>query len=182
MKETLNLDFERPNDEEYVMRIESELEKLKAEKDLGWVENDTNSKNIHDKEILNQEIARLNEKLKKSNVKLDDFKKKESDWTQRENKYQTTCKNFKKTISELKKDADNTKKNTSDAKSFEKLFTDHNNLKKSHQEEVQLLYSLVGDLNLENQMLKETRSRNKNFTVDYLESTMKMFDFDEIKV
>lgn len=164
------------------MYLESEVEKLKAEKALGWLESDTNSKNILDKEILNQEIARLNEKLKKANARVEEMKKKEDDWNQREGKYQTTCKNFKKTIAELKKDADNTKKNTSDAKSFEKLFTDHNQLKKSHQEEVQLLYSLLGDLNLENQMLKETRSKNKNFSVDYLESTMHMFEIDDIKV
>lgn len=161
------------------MQLESELEKLKAEKELGWVDNDTNTKMNIDKEMLNQEIARLNEKVKRTNNKLEELKKKEAEWTEKENKYQTTCKNFKKTITEMKKEQDNSKNVTKATKSFENMFSDHAKLKSTYEETIRLLYSLIHELTLENQILREDRSRNRNFNVDAIEASMKLFDFDE---
>lgn len=178
--ETLILDFKKPDDEEYIMQLESELEKLKAEKELGWVDGETSTKNNLEKEILNQEIARLNEKVKKQNIKVEDFKKKEAEWNEREAKYQATCKNFKKTISDMKKDADNAKKTVTDTKSFEKLFSEHSGLKKSQQEEIAVLYALCQELQMENVLLREDRSKARSISVNLLESSMKMFEFEDI--
>ncbi len=173
---TLDLDFKKPEEEEYIMQLESEIEKLRAEKELGWVDSEANNKSLIDKEVLNQEIARLNEKIKRVTNQLEDYKKKEEDWNQRESKYQTTCKNFKKTIAELKKELDAIKGNQAANKNFEALFADSQKLKKEYEEEVKILYSLISDLDLENQALREDRGRKRNFMVDFLDSGMKLFE------
>lgn len=164
------------------MQLESDLEKLRAEKELGWVESDTNSKMNQEKEMMNQEITRLLEKLKRTAHKLEDLQKKEAEWNDRENKYQVTCKNFKKTIAEQKKEIDSVKNVTKTAKSFESMFSEHTKLKKTYEDTVKLLYSMVDDLTLENQILREDRSKNRNFSIDTIEASMKMFDFDDAAV
>lgn len=162
------------------MQLESELEKLKVEKDLGWVESDTNNKNYQEKEILNQEIQRLADKLKKTNHKLEELHKKEIEWNERENKYQVTCKNFKKTIAEQKKELDNAKSAPAKStKSFETMFADHTKLKKTYEETIKLLYSIVEELTLENQVFRQERSKNRNFAIDTIEASMKLFEIDE---
>lgn len=172
----LDLEFKKPEEEEYIMQLESEIEKLRAEKDLGWIDNDANAKGAIDKEVLNQEIARLNEKIKRVTNQLEEYKKKEEEWNSKENKYQTTCKNFKKTIAELKKELDAVKSNQAANKNFEALFADSQKLKKEYEEEVKILYSLVSDYEMENQALREDRGRKRNFVVDFLDSGMKLFE------
>ena len=178
----MDLDFMRPNDEEYIMQLESELEKLKVEKELGWVDNDTSTKNTLDREMLNQEIARLGEKVKRQNHKMEEYKKKETDWNDRESKYQTTCKNFKKTIAEQKKELDLAKSSTKVSKSFETMFADHTKLKKTYEETINLFHGMVTELTLENRILREEQLKKKNFNVDFIESTMAMFGYDETSI
>lgn len=172
----MDLDFKKPDEEDYIMQLESELEKLKSEKELAWVDHDASNKSQIDKEVLNQEIARLNEKVKRLSNQLEEFKKKEVQWNSDEERYKTVCKNFKKTIAELKKELDNIKSSQATNKTFEALFADHNKLKKENEEEVKTLFSLITDMTLENQFLKEDRGGKRNYMVDFLDSGMKLFD------
>lgn len=149
---------------------------MKAEKSLGWIESNTTQFSSEEKEMLNQENQRLADKLKRFSVKMEEMKKRETDWNERESKYQATCKNFKKTIAELKKEVDSSKNSAKNSKSFETMFADHNKLKKTHEDTIKLLYSMVDDLTIENTVLREDRSRNRNFAVDTIESTMRLFD------
>lgn len=165
------------------MQLESELEKLKAEKNLGWVESDTNNKNYQEKEILNQEIQRMADKLKKTTNKMEEMHKKEIEWNERENKYQVTCKNFKKTIADQKKELDNVKSAPKSSKTFETMFSDHNKLKKTYDDNEKVLYTMVEELTLENMVLRDDRSSNRNFAVDNIEGVMKYFgDIDGIGI
>lgn len=170
------LNFDKPEDENYLQSIEDELNKLRAEKALGWPGQTNLNKDDDQKELLNQEINRLNQKLKGAYKELEEYKKKEAEWNQKEAKYKTTCVNFKKTIGELKKELDNALANKEAAKNFEKLFGESQKVRKEFEEEVKVLYSIVGELTEENQILREDRGARRNKMVDYLEYNMKLFE------
>lgn len=169
------MDFDKPEEDDDIAQLKDELEKLRYEKELGWVDTNQN-KNSAEKEILNQEIARLNEKNKRLTHQIEDFKKKEADWNSKDDKYQTICKNFKKTIAELKKEIDSLKSREATNKSFEALFSEQNKLKKEYEEQIKVLYSIINDLVEENQSLRDDRGKKRNYLVDFLDGGMKMFE------
>lgn len=162
-------------EEDRVLELEKEIQRLKAEKSVGWVDPEFMNKTSMEKEILNQEIARLGEKSKRLNNQVEDFKKKQTDWEVREGKYNIACKNFKKTITELKKELDSVKAIKETAKTFETFFTESSKLKKDFEEEKKVLYEMVNDLTLENQKLREDRLNMKNNRVTATLATMELF-------
>ena len=170
------LNFDKPEDEGYILQLESENAKLKAEKELGWTDQDNQGKNEAQVDLLNKEINRLNQKLKTAMKDIEDFKTKEADWTAKEAKYKAICNTFKGTIADLKKKIESNATNKEREKDFEKLFGEAKQVRKEYEEEVKVLYSLINDLNTENIILREDRGARRNKMVDYLESSIKLFE------
>ena len=72
--ENLDSYFKNPEEEDRLSQLESELQKLKAEKELGWMDQESQMKLNLEKELLTQELTQLKEKIKRLTKELDSFR------------------------------------------------------------------------------------------------------------
>ena len=179
--ENLDVEFKKSDEDERIMQLELEVEKLKAEKELGWIDMEAQSKNNLDKELLTQEATRLIEKVKRLNKEIEDFKRKEEEWNVKDGKYNTACKNFKKTITELKKELDSMKSAKESTKTLESFYSNNQEHKKQSKEEQEILYSIMSELIIKNKNLTQEKLRSKNRNVELLESSSSMFEKFTVK-
>lgn len=157
------------------MKLEAELEKLKAEKELSWVDSGKQSKLELEKDVLSQEVARLNEKVRRLTFQVEDSKKKEEEWNSKDSKYQATFKNLKKTIADLKKDADMAASSKQKVKSVEEMYTESSKLRKEYEEDIKLLYTMLQEQVAANLLLKDDRKTKRYLNVESITSSLSIF-------
>ena len=173
-----NLDsyFKKPEEEDRLSQLESEVQKLKAEKDLGWMDQESQMKLNLEKELLTQELTQVKEKIKRLAKELDSFRKKEEEWVLKEGKLNSTCKLLKKTNTEINKELTNIKAAKDSSKTLEALFSSPKEAKKQHQDEINVLYSLLVETQLKYNGLLQEKLTSKNSKLAFLETSTSMFE------
>jgi len=174
--ENLDSYFKNPEEEDRLSQLESELQKLKAEKELGWMDQESQMKLNLEKELLTQELTQLKEKIKRLTKELDSFRKKEEDWVLKEGKLNSTCKLLKKTNTEINKELANIKAAKDSSKSLEALFSSPKEAKKQHQDEIAILYSLLVETQLKYNGLVQEKLTSKNSKLSFLETSTSLFE------
>lgn len=175
--ENLDSYFKKPPEEEdRLSQLESELQKLKAEKELGWMDQESQMKIKLEKELLTQELTQLKEKVKRLTKELDSFRKKEEEWVLKEGKLNSTCKLLKKTNTEINKELTNIKAAKDSTKTLEALFSSPKEAKKQHQDEINMLYSLLVETQLKYNGLLQEKLSSKNSKLSFLETSSSMFE------
>jgi hypothetical protein len=164
-------------DEDYVNQLEVDLEKLKAEKEVGsWVDSSTLLQKNQENEILRQENARLTEKNKKQVTQIEEIKREQVEWSDKEGKYKKVVENLKNSILELKKKEAHAESNAQFTQTFDNLFLKDKECMQRYLPELNTVYAVITELTAENQHLKEDRLRRRNQPANYLLSSLEMFE------